>query len=203
MDLIKKGFGEQLKHIRKLKDFTQEKLAENIGINPRQLARIEAGESFVTSETIGRICTTLNIDPSDLFQFKLVEETLMTGTYNNVHFSVIREGNVIQLVNKMEVFKSLSDEYGNIDTNMMKLAQRVGRDITVDEILDGVIIGTKIYKPNDQIEVTNRNNNSVHRYIKEKIALIANDANKLKFVRVAINSIYDKEAREGLKLLLQ
>lgn len=71
MDIIKKGFGICLKNMRKEKNLTQEKLAEKIGINLRQLARIEAGESFVTSDTLLKICNVLETSPHKLFDFNL------------------------------------------------------------------------------------------------------------------------------------
>lgn len=74
MSIVKKGFGKNLKEIRKSKCITQEKLSEKIGINLRQLARIEAGESFVTAETLERICLELEVSPNILFNFPLSEE---------------------------------------------------------------------------------------------------------------------------------
>lgn len=71
MDAIKKGFGRQLKVYRKIRNYTQERLAEKIGVNPRQLARIEAGESFVSSETLLNICKVLLIYPKDLFDYDI------------------------------------------------------------------------------------------------------------------------------------
>ena len=69
LDIIKQKFGERLKAIRRLNNLTQEKLAEKIGINLRQLARIEAGGSFISSETLLSICLVLQISPSLLFDF--------------------------------------------------------------------------------------------------------------------------------------
>ena len=49
---FKKLFGAQVKLLRNFRKLTQEELSEQINIDIRQLARIEAGTSFVTSETI-------------------------------------------------------------------------------------------------------------------------------------------------------
>ena len=73
MNIINKGFGEQLKQYRKLRNITQEKFSEKIGINLRQLARIEAGESFVSAETLLKICIILEISPSKLFDFNIIQ----------------------------------------------------------------------------------------------------------------------------------
>ena len=52
MNTITKNFGQKLKYYRKLNKFTQEELAEKIGINIRQLARIEVNERFITADTL-------------------------------------------------------------------------------------------------------------------------------------------------------
>lgn len=71
MDVITKMFGKNLKNLRKLKNYTQEKLAEKVGINLRQLARIESGESFISSDTLYNICVALKIEPKMLFDFDI------------------------------------------------------------------------------------------------------------------------------------
>ena len=70
-NVITFGFGCILQKIRKSKHLTQEKLAEMIDINTRQMARIEAGQSFVTSSTIYKLCLALKVNPSDLFNFTI------------------------------------------------------------------------------------------------------------------------------------
>lgn len=205
MDLIKKYFGEQLKNIRNMKNLTQEKLAEGAGINQRQLARIEAGESFVKSQTLGRICTYLDIEPKELFNFTYQKEFLKTGTDDDVHFSVIRSGNIYQIVNK--TFSKSSSETEktkeNIDEKMIKLAQKVKRDIIVDEITDGEVIGTKIYKPNGQTEIKYIKQNDLFEKLQEKLSEIKNDKNKLEFLKLALDSFDDKNALENLKMMIK
>lgn len=71
---FKKLFGAQVKLLRNFRKLTQEELSEQINIDIRQLARIEAGTSFVTSETIEKLCTALNVTYKELFNFEDVEE---------------------------------------------------------------------------------------------------------------------------------
>lgn len=71
---FKKLFGTQVKLLRNFRKLTQEELSEQINIDIRQLARIEAGTSFVTSETIEKLCTALNVTYKELFNFEDVEE---------------------------------------------------------------------------------------------------------------------------------
>lgn len=73
---FKKLFGAQVKLLRNFRKLTQEELSEQINIDIRQLARIEAGTSFVTSETIEKLCTALNVTYKELFNFENAEENM-------------------------------------------------------------------------------------------------------------------------------
>ena len=64
---IKKELGEKIKRVRKLRNLTQEELAEMIDISPRSLSNIEVGTSFVKSETLAKIIESLNISTEELF----------------------------------------------------------------------------------------------------------------------------------------
>ncbi|MBR1754261.1 helix-turn-helix transcriptional regulator [bacterium] len=65
----KKAFGQKLKQIRKLKHYTQEKLAEVIDIDMRQVVRLEAGESLPSLDTFVKICVALEVTPNDMLEF--------------------------------------------------------------------------------------------------------------------------------------
>lgn len=66
---IKKLLGKKIKQYRENKNYTQEQLAEMIGINSRSLSLIERGSNFVTSETLEKISCALDIFPKQLFDF--------------------------------------------------------------------------------------------------------------------------------------
>ena len=66
---IKKLLGKRIKELREHKNLTQEKLAEKIGIGQRNLSKIECGNNFVTSETLSKIMSALDVDAKDLFDF--------------------------------------------------------------------------------------------------------------------------------------
>ena len=67
---LKNLLGKQVKLLRGYRKMTQEDLAELVGIDIRQLARIESGESFATSETIEKISKSLKVSYKDLFDFE-------------------------------------------------------------------------------------------------------------------------------------
>ena len=69
---LKQLFGKRVKQLRRLNKMTQEKLSEKAGIYIRQLARIEAGQSFATSETIESLSNALSVTYKELFDFDSV-----------------------------------------------------------------------------------------------------------------------------------
>ncbi len=71
---LKKLLGEQIKRLRKNRNLTQEQLAEMIEIAPRNLSRIEVGESFVTAETLEKLLLALNVTAEELFAYEHLRE---------------------------------------------------------------------------------------------------------------------------------
>lgn len=71
---VKILLGKKVKRLRKMRGFTQEQFAEMIDITPRNLCRIEAGQSFVTSETLDKILTALNVPADILFTYEHLKD---------------------------------------------------------------------------------------------------------------------------------
>ncbi len=67
---FKKAFGKNIKSIRVQKKLKQEVLANNIGIAPTNLSRIENGKDFVKASTIVSLCKILEISPEELFKIQ-------------------------------------------------------------------------------------------------------------------------------------
>lgn len=63
----KKLLGTRIKELRKKKKYTQDKLAEMVGVDPKHLSRIECGSNFPSLDLLNKISTTLEIEPSILF----------------------------------------------------------------------------------------------------------------------------------------
>lgn len=64
---IKHIFGLSLKTVRESKGYTQEALAELVGVQPNSISRLESGVHFVKVGTLTKICNVLNTHPSVLF----------------------------------------------------------------------------------------------------------------------------------------
>lgn len=212
MDIIKSKFGERLKIIRNLKGLTQEVLAEKIGINWRQLVRIEAGESFIKSDTLYKICNILKITPNVLFDFAIQNEILMTGTDNKVYFNVIKSENVIKLIPENEIKHSLNESSikeinsNFFDNKMIFIAQKLKKDIVVNENHNNININTKIYSPNGNIEIVKNESEKTKgnklELLFNKIKNLSDNEKQLKYIELAIDSLSNKNARKELKTLI-
>ncbi|MBQ8458818.1 helix-turn-helix transcriptional regulator [bacterium] len=66
MDL-KQVLGNNIKHYRQLKGYSQEEFSELIDISQQTLSRIECGKNFLTSETLEKIPNVLGINLYELF----------------------------------------------------------------------------------------------------------------------------------------
>lgn len=63
---IQKQVGERVRHLRRLRGFTQEELADASGLNRAHLGEIERGEVDVTIVTLQRIGRGLRLRVSSL-----------------------------------------------------------------------------------------------------------------------------------------
>lgn len=198
MDVIKKGVGEQLKLLRSIKNLTQEALAERIGINLRQLARIEAGESFISSDTLLKICVALEISPKSLFDFEIQQKIIKTGSGKNLHFNVIKEGTLLKLD-----FKGQNEE-DLFDKKMLVLAQRMRKEILVDIIQDKELIASKVYSPDGDIKITQiQEEKTNYELLKNNLEKISSDEKKIEFMNLAYDSLTNQESLEKLKILIK
>ena len=62
---------KKIKEFRNVKGFTQDKLAEKIGIDAKHLSRIECGKNSLSLNLLYKICNTLDIEPYRLFDTTL------------------------------------------------------------------------------------------------------------------------------------
>lgn len=61
------ALGKKIMVVRRLKRFTQRRLAENIGISISQLSIIERGRKFPQTELIVKIADTLGVSLHEFF----------------------------------------------------------------------------------------------------------------------------------------
>jgi transcriptional regulator with XRE-family HTH domain len=70
MNNLKTNFGKKLRQLRRGKDFTQEKLAEKVGISVEFLSGLERGIYGPSFDTLEKLAAVLNVDFKTLFEFE-------------------------------------------------------------------------------------------------------------------------------------
>lgn len=214
---LKDGFGVRLKELRKSKGFTQEKLAEKLDIAPRQLTRLETGVNFPSVETLEKICFYLETDLKSLFDFSWDKEYTVysTGTDDRPVLEVSTSDKVVDLsgfVNKKKSSPSYDiNELINIqnsDESMLNSAKNINKPFTiVFKDPNGDLSHIKTYYPDGKIEETMSKENveteKIYKKLQEDIEEIRKDANKLKFIQLAKDSLTNKESLNELKILIK
>ncbi|MBO7672196.1 helix-turn-helix transcriptional regulator [bacterium] len=87
---IKKLLGARISSLRKLHGYTQMQFAEMIGISTNALGIIETGNGFLTSETLEKILSSLNISPEELFSFGGIK------TNEEIYYNILKNIEIIK-----------------------------------------------------------------------------------------------------------
>lgn len=130
------SFGNNVKKIRISKNLTQEQLSEMIEIDLRQLARIESGNSFVTAETLEKICITLQIQPKDLFDYDL-----LNNKKSNEFIELEKKYNQIDLNIRKNIKTELEFDFINLAIKSLKQSRSL-------EKLKNIITGIELMHNN-------------------------------------------------------
>lgn len=64
---IKQTVGANIQKYRKLNKYTQEQLAEIVGLETISLSRIETGKNYPTSENLAKISEVLHVEPHNFY----------------------------------------------------------------------------------------------------------------------------------------
>lgn len=62
-------FGKRIQELRKAKSLTQEKLAEIIGLDSKQISNLETGNCFTTMATLEKLAEIFECEIYQLFNF--------------------------------------------------------------------------------------------------------------------------------------
>jgi transcriptional regulator with XRE-family HTH domain len=69
MTNLKKSFGKRLRHIRRMKDLTQEQLSEAIGVSMEFISNMERGINAPSFETLEKLADVLQVRVEEFFHF--------------------------------------------------------------------------------------------------------------------------------------
>jgi transcriptional regulator with XRE-family HTH domain len=60
--------GEAIRRYRKRADFTQEKLAEKVALNPKYVGELERGEKIISIEALLRVAKAVKVPIREFFR---------------------------------------------------------------------------------------------------------------------------------------
>lgn len=87
------GLGLRIKKLRELRNFTQDHVAREIGLDQSAYSRLEKGETRITFEKLSSIAQVLDVEPEIIFSFDenhVFNMTNQTG-HNGYIINVISE----------------------------------------------------------------------------------------------------------------
>jgi transcriptional regulator with XRE-family HTH domain len=109
----------KIKQIRELKNFTQEYVAQKLGLSTRAYSKIESGETQLTINRLNEISEVLEIQPLEILGFddkKIFNISHSTGNngYNNIMYpdKLIQqyEETIQSLKEQIQLMKLLHDK---------------------------------------------------------------------------------------------
>lgn len=89
----------KIKQLRELKNFTQEYMAQQLGLSTRAYSKIESGETQLTINRLNEISEILGIDPMEALGFD----------HQNIFNNCTQEGNIG--INHINIPDKLIDQY--------------------------------------------------------------------------------------------
>lgn len=216
MNRLTMAFGKSLKKIRKEKGLTQEKLSEMIGINQRQLTRIEAGKSFISGDTLEKLYFALGVSFSEMFDFELEEmEMLFTGTDNIAVFKAVKSGNLIKLENMNNTQGNLSNEplenlnIDQVELSALNISKAINKPVTIKYVdeNESEVYKVETYFPDGRVKPMKseegRKLEEDLRMILDNLDAFGQNHRKIEFVKLAIQSLDNRESLSKLKNMIE
>lgn len=99
MQDVKKLFGRRIKELRKDKNLTQEKLAELVDIDTRNIIKIENGQTFPRLKTLEKFMEIFEISASDLFLTEHLQDTVLLK--EKIFRKLDNDDDLVRLIYKM------------------------------------------------------------------------------------------------------
>ena len=104
--------GKKFREYRKSKHLTQFELAEKVGLNEKQISRIEAGLNYPTYLTFVKLIDVLNINIEDFTQ----EAALTNNPLQDEVIHLIKNASEAELKVYIDVLKSLKKNFKNFQS---------------------------------------------------------------------------------------
>ena len=85
-EFLLKSIGKKIKLARLSLNYTQEQLAEKLGLSTRYVSQLERGIAFGSATTIIKLCKTLNISSEFLFNDLINNTSTMPNDFIDIKF---------------------------------------------------------------------------------------------------------------------
>lgn len=85
-EFLLKSIGKKIKLARLSLNYTQEQLAEKLGLSTRYVSQLERGIAFGSATTIIKLCKTLNISSEFLFNDLINNTSSMPNDFVDIKF---------------------------------------------------------------------------------------------------------------------
>ncbi len=99
MQDIKDLLGKRIKELRKEKNLTQEKLAELIDIDTRNIIKLENGETFPRLKTLEKLLEVFQISISELFLYEHLQDISLLR--KKIFKKLEKDDDLVRLIYKM------------------------------------------------------------------------------------------------------
>ena len=219
MHNIKEGFGANLRKIRKNKKLTVDTLAEISGISSRLISNIEAGDTFISAETLCKISVSLNVSLQTLFDFDWYDKLIYydNGKYIKHHFKVnVSEKNQTAKIRSLPALSGYKINKiipsSQFPSFLIEFVKSNDKTIYIDYFNEGKREHIFKVTPDGAFQylVDLENMKKVNNILKEnnyyvaleKIKELSVDKKKMEYIITAANALNDKKSREKLRLML-
>lgn len=209
MDRIKHRFGDKIKTLRKIRGMTQEQLAECLGLNVRQISRIESGVNFVSLETMKMMCFIFNLNVGKLMDISLPpEETVFDISDKILHYTaeVTNKGTKFSKTDGQEIFYIKNFSCDRKEPLLCDIARKHNQSLIVSFMEKGIIKTDIIYFTNGVFRVYNREK---FKQIDDRLMKLFNEIVKisqnemmLDFVDTAVKACKKPTLRKEMRVLL-
>lgn len=217
MKNIKEAFGENLRRIRKSKKITIEALAEKSHISSRLLSNIEAGDTFVSAETLCKICVALNVEPQVLFNFDWDDKVMYydNGKYIKPHFKAVLKNNIYEVkslppLKNEKIIKKM--QIGELTNFLMEFSKDKRMTIYIDFFTDKNRDKIVKYTPDGTFSFLTQNSEikskkpglKINKYdiAMNKVREIAINEKRLEYIITASEALSNKKSRDKLRIML-
>lgn len=217
MQNIKEAFGANLRKIRKSRKLTIDDFAEMSDITPRLLSKIEAGDTFLSAETLCKISVALDMSLRSLFDFNWHDKAIYydNNKYVKHHFKITQ----YDLFEKIKSLSGLPDvkinktvDLGQFRPFLKEFAKKNKMTIYADFFVNKKRKGVFKVTQNGDItcisdetplsakEAKNKDDNYYTAI--EKINKISTSKKKLEYLLTAVDALDKKKSREKLRVML-